>query len=84
MIRRQKETYGWEFLFLGANIDAVQEAVRFGIDRDFAANYHADEQGTAVIYDAVNVAVTNVRACRPMSAEWKQNVDADYRKRGGK
>ena len=82
MIERQKETYGWEFLFLGANIDAAKEAARFGIDEDRAANYHADRQGTAVIYEAMSEAVCNVRASRPMSREWKRNIDEDYRKRG--
>ena len=82
MIQRQKERYGWEFLFLGANIDAAREAARFGITADRAANYHADHRGTAVIYEAVSDAVCNVRACRPMNADWKKNVDADYKKRG--
>ena len=82
MIEHQKEKYGWEFLFLGANIDAAKEAARFGIAEDRAANYHADSMGTAVIYEAVSEAVCNVRACRPMSASWKRNVDADYLKRG--
>lgn len=81
MIQRQKETYGWEFLFLGANINAAKEAARFGIAEDHAANYHADRQGTAVVYDAMNEAVRNVRACRPMSADWKRRVDEDYRNR---
>ena len=82
MIQRQKEKYGWEFLFLGANIDAAKEAARFGITEDRAANYHADSVGTAVIYEAVSEAVCNVRASRPMSAGWKRNIDADYQKRG--
>ena len=82
LIERQKEKYGWEFLFLGANIDAAKEAARFGIDADRAANYHADSIGTGVIYEAVNEAVRNVRACRPMSADWKRNVDEDYKNRG--
>ena len=81
MIQRQKEKYGWEFLFLGANIDAAKEAARFGIDRDCAANYHADTLGTAVIYEAMNDAVCNVRACRPMSADWKKNVEKDFKNR---
>ena len=84
MIERNTEKYGWEFLFLGANIDAAKEAARFGIRADRAANYHADHQGTAVIYEAVSDAVCNVRASRPMSADWKQKVDEDYKKRGGK
>ena len=82
MIKHEKEKYGWEFLFLGANIDAAKEAARFGITEDRAANYHADSVGTAVIYEAVSEAVCNVRACRPMSADWKRRVDEDYKKRG--
>ena len=82
MITRQKEKYGWEFLFLGANIDAAREAARFGIEETRAANYHADRQGTAVIYEAMSEAVCSVRACRPMSADWKRRVDEDYKKRG--
>ena len=82
MIEHEKKQYGWEFLFLGANIDAAREAARFGITEDCAANYHADHQGTAVIYEAVCDAVCNVRASRPMSREWKRNIDEDYKKRG--
>ena len=77
MIEQKKEA-GWEFIFLGANIDAAREAARFGIAKEFAANYHADKAGTAVIYDAVNEAVCNVRANRPMQADWKKKVDADF------
>ena len=82
IIKRQKETYGWEFIFLGANIDAAKEAARFGIDESRAANYHADSVGTAVIYEAMSEAVCNIRACRPMNADWKRTIDADYKKRG--
>ena len=82
MIQQQKEKYGWEFIFLGANIDAAAEAKRFGISADRAVNYHADREGTAVIYEAMSEAVCNVRACRPMSADWKRKVDEDYKKRG--
>ena len=82
MIERNTDKYGWEFIFLGANIDAAKEAARFGISEDRAANYHADSKGTAVIYEAVSEAVCSVRASKPMSADWKRKVDADYRKRG--
>ena len=81
MIQRKKEKYGWEFLFLGANMDAAREAARFGITEDRAANYHADCKGTAVIYEAMSDVVGNVRANRPMSADWKRQVDEDYQKR---
>ena len=80
-IQQQQEKHGWEFIFLGANIDAAREAARFGIDADRAANYHADHKGTAVIYEAVSEAVCSIRASQPMSAAWKQKVDEDYRKR---
>ena len=82
MIERQREKYGWEFLFLGANIDAAREAARFGIRSDCAADYHADSVGTEVIYEAVSEAVCQVRSCAaPLSADWKQNIDADYNER---
>ena len=85
MIRRNTEQYGWEFLFLGANMDAAKEAARFGIHADHAANYHADSEGTGVIYETVSEAICHVRNCAtPLSAGWKQRVDEDYRKRGGK
>ena len=82
MIQHQKERYGWEFLFLGANIDAAREAARFGITEDRAANYHADHTGTEVIYAAVNETVCNFRAARPMAASWKASIDEDFKKRG--
>ena len=85
MIERQKERYGWEFLFLGANIDAAAEAKRFGIDESMSANYHCDEAGTALNYEVISEAITSVRACAaPLSADWKKKIDEDYRKRGRK
>ena len=78
---RQQQTRGWEFLFLGANIDAAREAARFGIHRDCAADYHADKEGTALIYEAVNQAVCAMRACQPMDSSWKRSVDKDYQSR---
>ena len=85
MIEHQKKRYGWEFLFLGANIDAAAEARRFGIDESMAANYHCDEVGTALNYEVISEAITSVRACAsPLSADWKKKIDEDYKKRGGK
>jgi len=81
IIQRQKAQYGWEFLFLGANIDAAHEASRFGIQEDCAVNYHADRQGTGVIYEALGKAVCNARACMPMSRQWREDIDADYNNR---
>ena len=79
MIQKEKEKYGWEFLFLGANIDAAREAARFGISQDRAANYHADHMGTGVVYDTVSDAICQVRACQaPLDASWKARVDRDF------
>ena len=85
MIERQKGRCGWEFIFLGANIDAAAEAGRFGIDASMAANYCCDEAGTALNYEVISEAISSVRACAaPLSANWKKKIDADYKKRGGK
>lgn len=82
MIQRQKEKYGWEFLFLGANIDAAKEAARFGISTDRAVNYKCDEAGTALNYEVISEAVCSVRAARPLGADWKRRIDEDVQKRG--
>ena len=81
MIERQKDKYGWEFIFLGANIDAAKEAARVGIRPEFAVDYHADRKGTAVIYEAVNEAVCSVRACREMPTDWRKTADEDFKNR---
>ena len=82
MIERQKERYGWEFLFLGANIDAAKEAARFGIGADRSVNYKCDEAGTALNYEVIGEAVCNVRAARPLSTDWKRRIDEDVQRRG--
>ena len=81
MVRRQKEKYGWEFLFLGANIDAVETAGRFGIAEDRAVNFVNDSMGQALNYAEVSEAVRTVRSCRPLTGDWKRNIDADYKAR---
>ena len=80
-IERQKEKYGWEFIFIGANIDAVETAARYGIDSDRAVNYHADKKGTKVMYEAVADAVCCMRSCAPLSNDWRENNDEDYKNR---
>ena len=81
MIECRQQEYGWEFLFLGANIDAAREAARFGIRADRAADYHADSKGTGVIYESVCEAVSQVRCCAPLAADWKRKIDADFKGR---
>ena len=78
MVRREKEQYGWEFLFLGANIDAVETAVRFGIGRDRAVNFHSDSRGQALNYRVVSEAVCQVRCNAPLGADWKDEIQEDF------
>lgn len=87
MVERQKEKFGWEFLFLGANIDAVAEAGRFGIKSDRAVNYHCDSEGTAVNYKVLSKAVSKVRCCTAQEmdmalADWDAEIQNDYKSRG--
>ncbi len=91
LIKRQKEKYNWEFLFLGANIDAIEVAGNMGISRDRAANYNCDEVGTALNYQVLEAAVTRVRKCKAADmamtfagGAWKADIDRDYEKRGKK
>jgi len=92
MIERQKEKYNWEFLFLGANIDAIEVAGNMGISRDRAANYNCDEEGTALNYRVLEAAVTRVRKCKSSAdmamafsgGAWKADIDSDFEKRGNR
>lgn len=83
-IERQKKEYGWEFIFLGANIDAVETARRFGIAPDRAQNYHADAEGVELNFRVMSDAVTSFRACAAMPKEWNKEIEQDFEKRGGK
>ena len=82
MIERQKKRYGWEFLFIGANIDAVETAACYGIDADRAVNYHADKEGTRVVYQSVANAVCSLRENKELRADWSEEIDKDYQSRG--
>ena len=84
MIGRQKTKDRWEFIFLGANIDAAETAGHFGITPDRAQNYHADRQGIELSFHAVCKAVTSVRECAAISGNWKEDIEKDYKSRGGK
>ena len=77
LIEQQKER-GWEFLFLGANIDAVETAASFGIAPDRAANYHADGKGTKTVYKAVAEAVCGFRASKEMPSAWNREIEDDF------
>ncbi len=82
MIRRQKTRFGWEFLFLGANIDAIQTAERFGIDASRAANFHSDREGTALNYEVLIETIASVRRSESIDEGWKRRIDEDFRRRG--
>ncbi|MHC1693999.1 MAG: hypothetical protein AB9835_01715 [Eubacteriales bacterium] len=82
MIERQKVKYGWEFIFLGANIDAIEAAGRFGIDADRAANYKSDSVGTQLNYEVVSDAIFSLRTEKNIRSDWKKRVDDDYKDRG--
>ncbi|WP_035777387.1 vWA domain-containing protein [Butyrivibrio sp. AE3004] len=90
MIKHEQDRYGWEFIFIGANIDAYAEADRFGIRRDRTANYVCDGMGTATVYAGVSKAVSAVMMadedcdmdCCIMESGWNDEIDRDYEKRG--
>ncbi len=87
MIERQKEKYGWEFLFLGANMDAVSEAGRFGISADRAVRFENDSVGVKKNYDVLGRTLSRMRQApcmADMDASWKEEIEEDYAERGGK
>lgn len=92
MIKRQQEKYGWEFIFIGANIDAYEEAQKFGIKKERAVNYVHDEVGTANIYAGVSMAVCSVMSANSKKevseclseSGWNTAINEDYQKRGKK
>lgn len=84
MVERQKQKYGWEFIFLGANIDAVETARNFGIDEARAANFVNDGAGIEVMYEAQCCLMSDIRHNRKNERMWKKNVDADYQKRNNR
>jgi uncharacterized protein YegL len=87
MIERQKSKYHWEFLFLGANIDAVEVAEQFGVARNRAQSFHNDSDGIALNYSVVSETVASFRAapaCAPLRDDWSAEIESDYKRRGGK
>ena len=88
LIGRQKEKYNWEFLFLGANIDAIEMAAKMGISGDRAANFHSDHAGTALNYAVLEETVARVRSCKSADfgavlagGGWKSKIDLDFESR---
>lgn len=82
LIEHQKSKYGWEFLFLGANIDAVSTANHIGISADRAANYHADSRGTETLYSVIADTIGILRSEQPLiGADWSKRIDEDFENR---
>ncbi len=81
MIERKKEKDGWEFLFIGANIDAVETAKHIGISADRAVNYRADKRGTKVVFDAVSAPISAMRSNCKIDADWSGAINEDYESR---
>ena len=84
MVKRQKEKYGWEFLFLGANIDAVETAAHFGITEDRAVTFLNDSRGQQLNYRVVSETMSCLRACEPVGREWKDEIEEDFKSRKAK
>lgn len=89
MIERQKSRYGWEFIFLGANIDAVEVAGRFGLERNRAQSFHNDSKGIALNYEVFSD-VLSLLCMRDagedgavLEDDWGARIQADYEQRGG-
>lgn len=81
MIEHQREKYGWEFLFIGANIDAVETAANFGIAKNRAVNYHADSEGTQVLYATISEPISAMRASKDIDEDWGRKIEEDYNNR---
>lgn len=81
MVERQKEKYGWEFIFLGANIDAVSEASKIGIGADRSVTFTNDSEGIEENYKAVSDVVCCMRASMPISADWKEDIERNHKRR---
>lgn len=81
LVEKEKEKYGWEFIFIGANIDAEVTAVNIGISRERAVNYRADSKGTEVVFNAISAPVMACRANEEISEDWAQSINEDYKSR---
>ena len=81
LIEHEKRKYGWEFLFLAANIDAVETARRYGIDRDRAVDYLADSEGTEVAIGSVSETICMARMGNPIQPDWSDKIKRDFKRR---
>lgn len=82
MIKRQQEKYKWEFIFLGANIDAAEEARRYNIDAEYAVDFVCDDVGLSMSYEDLAGAIHEVRSSKRLSTAWRKRIDQDFAVRG--
>lgn len=82
MITRQREKYGWEFLFLGANIDAVETAKKYGILEDRAVQFNNDHEGVVLNYNTISQTVSVYRNCNRIDEMWSAEIEEDFKSRG--
>lgn len=81
LIEKQQNEFGWEFLFLGANIDAISEGERFGIRSSRSVRYHSDKVGTRLNYEVLDDAISEMRRYKQLSECWKDKIDEDFENR---
>ena len=81
MIENQKSKYNWEFIFMGANIDAIEMASRFGIDSDRSVNKKKKKKGTQLNYESMSKVMSNLRSNHKIDEDWKKEIDEDYKTR---
>ncbi len=81
MVKHEQDKYGWEFLFLGANIDAVETARRYGLRDGHAVRFHNDKEGIELNYSVVSETITSVRSSKKVPEDWLNEIKEDYKGR---
>ena len=84
LVEQHKEKANWEFVFLGANMDAIQTAGYFGISADRAQSFHADKEGVALNFAVMSESVAEFRRSGKVADNWKERIESDFKRRGGK
>lgn len=84
LVKKQQEKYGWEFIFLGANIDAITEAGRLGIASNRAVRYECDGVGTMLNFECMSESIANFRVAESMPENWKEKIEKYHSKKNKK
>ena len=78
MVKHEQDKYGWEFIFLGANIDAVETARRYGLREGHAVRFHNDKEGIELNYKVMSETIAHVRKCKEVPIGWVSDIEKDY------